>query len=405
VRGSDRPSHVDVVSVVGVERTMLSVELDQGGGLDAVILDVLHTEECPDYGQMRLARPALSPDERLVVWEGLPPLPGPEEACLAPVVLTGEVQGRRAYAERVPRGLRLSEVALPRELSPWVVSRVFQALLALRRAHQVHGAIGPDRVVLGVEGEVVLFGRGRRGGIQALDTIAASALLPEADPIDRDEEETLPGEQAALLALQLAEQCRAGDRERLAAWVAGQLGTDEPTEQLLFDVTAPVDQGADEVVPDIGPDSAGGGLLDPWASTTGSASEQTAEVTDGGGSAERLALSLGSRLAAPSAPPPPPGRFDAVQGIASRGVRQLVSSEPPPRLPAPLDGAVTGLLDTATPGPRRVEDPIPPGADDEPTQRAPVSQEGRGPAASEVVIAVALLALVVWAASWILKVM
>ena len=303
--------------------------------LNVVILHVFHTEPSHDFGDLQLGAPALSPEERVAVWRGLPPKPVEHEG-IAPVVLAGDIDGHWAYAERVPDGVRMSAEALPDELRRFVVAKVLDAVVALHAAGQVHGAVGPDRVILGRDGEVVLFGRGRRGGIPSMDSASAMSMLAEDG-----EEQTLPGDDAVDAAARLAADCRDDDPERLAEWVRAHLGgPPSGVDQVLLSVGALPDDGMDEVVPDLGPEMDGHGILDRWSVTTASGlMEATDEVTHGDGSGNKaLATSLWTRLAAPRQHEPPDGRFAHLDGTASRGLRALLADEAPEPLPVPLSG-------------------------------------------------------------------
>jgi hypothetical protein len=319
--------------------------------VDVVILHVLRREDAGDHGQVRWCAPALSPEERVVVWEGFAPAPAGEHEAVAPVVLEGEIDGRRAYAERIPAGIRMSDAMPPEELQPYVASRVLEGLAALHSGRHSHGAVGADRVVLGREGEVVLIGRGRRGGMAGLDLVAAVSMMPS------HAEETLPGETAALAASELARRVAPGDRERLAAWVrAHERPTPAEADPIVMNVTPSSDDGADEVVPDLGPDSSGhDGILDRWGVTTSSGrsgTESTPEVTaEGGGSAaQRLARELWTGLA--DLPQGPSDRFSGAAG-PSRALRTLLAEESPDVLPVPL---VSSPLPNFVARPVEVED-------------------------------------------------
>lgn len=348
--------------------------------MGAVVLQVLHTEVSADWGSLRLARPASAPQERVLLWEGLPPGPAPDHLSLATVVLRGELRGRGAYAEAVPSGLRWSQQPPPDALRPYVVWRILEALVVLHQAHQVHGSVGPDRVVLGPEGEVVLVGRGRASAMARMDVLGAMGLLT-------DPEDTLPSESVASLAKELGERCSPQrDREALASWVRAVVpaGPPEILGTVSLTLAPEVDQGADEILPDLGTDTGGDGLLERWRATTGiTPGETTAEVTDGGQRSAPDALALWSLLAASSEQRPPPHRFDAIQGMPSRGIQRLVATEHPASLPEGGHGSPEPSL--PTPEPLSEDTAI------LPALRGPLS-------APELVLAAAALAVVVWIA-------
>lgn len=289
-------------------------------------------------GDVRLAAPARSTDERVALWHGLPPAPLPDHPGIAPVVLEGEIDGRRTYAEQVPRGVRPSEHPLPRPLAPYVAARALEALHFLHGAGQVHGAVGSDRIVVGTGGEVVLFGRGRQGGHPRMDLVAALSLCPE------DLEITLLDADAPRMVARIEAEAPHDARDRLAAWVR-EVVTDPPVaEQVVLTSEDHAEDGVDEIVPDLGPDAEGSGILDRWSlsSTPGlTPGETTAEM---GSTQPAIGISLWTRLSAPPEHPPPPDRFAGVQGTPSRALASLLAEEPPDVLPGPLVGAVPAFV-------------------------------------------------------------
>jgi hypothetical protein len=300
--------------------------------VNIVIFHVLRREPAADFGVWRLAKPGLSPDERVVVWEGLPPAAVADHPSLAPVVLSGDLDGQQVYAEKVPMGVRLSERSLPLELLSYVTVQVLDAVSVLHANKQTHGNVSPHHVMLGTEGEVVLFGRARRGGMAAIDFVAAISLMTSSS------DETLPGENAIQASIELGRRVGKDDKARLGEWVKAQLADGEVLEQVVISVGGA--ESADEVVPYLGPDTppeGSGGILDHWTT------ESTPEVTaDGGTQQQRLEISLWTRLSA--APTVPQGRFVAVDGTPSRGIRALIADEAPDIVPTPLVGAVNALI-------------------------------------------------------------
>jgi hypothetical protein len=306
--------------------------------MNVVVLHVFHSEPSQDYGVLRLASPGLAPDEHVVLWEGLAPADF-DGGGIAPIVISGRIDDRWAYAERVPHGIRMSDAEVPDDLRPFVILCLLEALTGMHEQRQTHGAVGPDRVVLGVDGRVVLIGRSRRGGTATMDMVAALSMLTAGY------EQTLPGESAEEAVIEIGARCRADDGERRAAWVAAKLPA-RPTQidQVLLTVGSQPEDAADEVVPDLGPDTDGEGILDRWAVTTSSRIDVTAEVTHGeGGGSHRLALSLWTALAAVPAAVPV-ARFADVEGVSSRALRGLLADEPPDPLPTPLPGRVLTFL-------------------------------------------------------------
>lgn len=274
--------------------------------MNVVILRV-HERRDVDGVEWWLAAPALAPDEQVVVWRGIAPRAMPEHLGVAPVVLVGEVEGRVGYAERVPRGILWCDADLPPGLASWVSFRVLAALLAMHRAGVVHGSVGGDRVILGLDGSVVMFGWGRRGATQAADLAAVPP--PTADP-------------------------PADASQRLAEWVASTLVVPPPTEDTVALVVRP-DSASDEVVPDLGPD-ASAGILDRWSVTT--ATGRPEELTPAAGGlggqtgGDRFEADTWARLDLPL-PAGPAGRFEGVGPAAARAIRALLADEPPEMLP------------------------------------------------------------------------
>lgn len=305
-----------------------------------VVLHVLRREPTPDHGRLTLAMPGLAHDDRVVLWDGLAPLPVPDHPNIAPIVLSGDLDGRRAYAERVPNGLRLDEIDLPPQFAELIVVRVLEGLAHLQRHRQVHGTVAADRVVIGPDGTIVLFGRGRRGGIAGLDLVAGVSLLPGPG------EETLPGESAELAAQELSRRVPPGAAAALAEWVRARIPPrPASTEQAVLAVGAAA-EGTDEVVPDLGPDTGDSGLLDRWSITTSSGS--TGETTpaahgDHDPPTPNLSDELWARVALFATRSPPDDRFAAVAGQPSRGVRAVLGDEWPDVMPSPLVGDVARL--------------------------------------------------------------
>jgi len=294
----------------------------------AVSIHLFPRDEATGFGDVQLAAPGLSPTERMVLWHGLPPAPIPDHPNVAPVVLEGDLGGRQVYAERVPPGVRMSAHPPPPELLPYVVCKALAGLHALHDAQQVHGAVGPDRMVLGVDGEVVLIGRGRQGGVRSLDVIAAVSLLPE------EHESTLLDAHAGGLSAELADRTGPEDRYTLALWVRSVLPERRVVEQTLLTI-GEQDDAVDEIVPDLGPDRGERGLLDRWSVTT--ATGMSGERTDESSRTQpTIGITLWKLLTTEPERPPPADRFDPVRGVPSRGIRALLAEEPPDILPLTL---------------------------------------------------------------------
>lgn len=264
-----------------------------------------------------LVAPAGAPGERLLVWEGLIPVPLAEHPSVASVVFTADLDGRRVYAERVPRGVRLDDVDLPPGVQELVVVRLLEGVAHLHRHRLLHGNVTKAHVFLGVHGEVVLGGRGRKGGIPALDLVAAVGMLPGPG------EETLPGESAELAAAELSRRVPPDALGRLAALVESRIATHVPLARITLGTS--LAEGTDEVVPDLGPDHSDHGILDRWGTTTatGSTGETTpaARTDAGAGPAIDQKEELWSRVARVVATP-----MDAGPDLP-RVVRELLASE------------------------------------------------------------------------------
>jgi hypothetical protein len=242
--------------------------------MGAIELVVWLREVSAEHGDFRLVSSKRVPDEWLALWDGAPPPGGFSHPAIASVGIVGTLDGRPVYAERLPVGFRLSDAAPPRELGPYMAAAILEALSALSRAGQVHGLLSPRCVFLGIGGEVVLIGRGRGGAPRTLDLLSAATLLPSAT------EETWPGDDPEGAAVRMRQRTSPSDRERLAAWVRSQRSEFERSiEAIVVILARPVDESADEVVPDLGPDG-GEGLLERWSATTssGTTGEPTAEV-------------------------------------------------------------------------------------------------------------------------------
>jgi hypothetical protein len=251
---------------------------------------------------------------------------------VAPTVLVGELDERPVYTEQLPRGVWMSDHQPPDELLPFVVAELRSGLSVLHEVGEVHGAVGPDRVFLGLDGEVVLCGRGRRGAAREIDVAMALSLLVVDEDITITED----------MATELAEQGPPDAREQLGTFVRGVY--EEPT--VVDQVVLLVDEGegtVDEVVPDIGVEKGGKGLLDRWsATTTGGVTPDAIDLSDTtqemSATQVGLDISIWRRVSAPLQSAPPDDRFDAIEGSPSRAIRSLLAEEPPEVLPVPLGG-------------------------------------------------------------------
>lgn len=307
--------------------------------MNVITLHVLSTCQSADFGLQRLAAPALEPDARVMVFEGLPPQSAPIHPTLAPVVLQGDLDGHRVYAEQVPDGVLLSEITPPASLISCIGLSVLEAVLALLDAGLLHGRIHRDRVIIGTEGEVVLFGRGRIGGSPDHDMEGAAQLLAELGmTIERD---------ADIRAVYSNQRVAADptDRQALASLVRKGRPEPEVASHVHLRV-GPTPDSLDEVQPNLGPDEATGpGLLDRWAIASTDGEEYTAELTGSiGETTSPLTLTLWTALAAPSEHVPATDRFEGVAGEASRGLRALLVAEAPDSLPGLGGSSVTPFL-------------------------------------------------------------
>lgn len=308
--------------------------------MNVVTLHVLRSQHSADFGLLRLAAPALEPEARLVVFEGLPPAPVSPSPHLAPVVLQGDLDGHRVYAEQLFEGVLLSEIEPPPSLAAWIGSGLLAGLRALHQAGVIHGRVAGDRVQLGTDGSIVLFGRGRVGGSPAHDRLGAQEVLADLG-MTMDPETDLES-----LHTRLRATSDPSDGQALAALVQAALPPVTVQSHAHVQI-GPTPDSLDEVQPDLGPDeSTSPGLLDRWAVTTHhDTDEHTAELTgSASGSSSPLTLTLWTALAAPPEHPPPADRFDAIQGEPSRGLRALLVAEPPDSLPGLASGRVQPFL-------------------------------------------------------------
>ncbi|MBN2800339.1 MAG: hypothetical protein JXX28_14460 [Deltaproteobacteria bacterium] len=277
-------------------------------------------------------RPVDHPSDNLILWQGFRPPPASPHRTLAPVVHQGTLDGHHAYTERVPEGVLMSEREPPIELIPWVILQLLEALVVLRDAHLTHGALGAEYVMLGQDGEVVLFGRGRASSMLSLDVLRAMALCPE-------DERTIPANDPQILADLMRARVAPDHQQRLARWVRSQPRRAQPKATAVLELrrgeSPPA--GADEVVLDLGPDTGGEGLLDRWDPVTSGSftpAEHTGERTDWGATAQDQSVALWSRLGAGLAEGPA-DRFDTVRGKPSEATRAIVYGESPDILPLP----------------------------------------------------------------------
>jgi hypothetical protein len=306
-------------------------------------LHLLHEEPSVDFGVLRLASLPGDDGARLIVWDGLAPPPVPESPLVAPTALAGDVEGSSVYAERVPKGLRLSDTSLPPALAPLVATRILEAVAHLHRHGFAHGLIAPDRVMLGTDGQIALFGRGRRSGSFDGDVLQAQALVAGLG-LPHPGTEIIEDLIDAMTAAVAPE-----DREALSAHVAAALPRESTPLRLLTLQVGPTRDSLDEVLPDLGTDpSDARGLLDPYdpLNTTGDL-EHTAELTSGAGEdrgGPSAAVSLWTRLAARNEHPPPPDRFRDLSGRPSVAARALILEESPDAVPAWIGGVVGPFL-------------------------------------------------------------
>lgn len=310
--------------------------------MNRVTLHILHSEPSDDFGELRLARIHEQPGSRVALWDGLPPPAIPDAPDIAPTAIQGDIDNHRAYAEALPEGLRLAQVDLPARLAPCVGAGVIHAVLTLRGASQHHGVLVPQRVMLGIDGRVVLFGRGRREGSREHDTQQALAILRSLSiaPASTELHEVYD---------ELRAEVSSEDREALAAFIARAM---PPSPAVTSHVTlqiGPAHDSLDEVLHDLGTDpSEGHGLLDPYTPYRATPdAEHTAELTSGsidttGG--QPLALSLWTRLAAPPQHAAPQDRFDEIDGSPSQCLKALLHDEATDTLPTLIGGEVNPFL-------------------------------------------------------------
>lgn len=197
-----------------------------------------------------------------LLWDGYPPPPTPPHSNLPSPGLKGQISGRAVYTEVLPPGILLGDRRPPLDLMPGIVQALLQALVVLRASGQTHGLLGPDRVFIGDDGEMLLVGRGRATALPSLDVLRAMALCTE-------DERTIPGNDPALLVELLQDRVPPDHRTRLAAWARAQPHLEIPpnAQELVLDPASEAlgeAELADEVLVDLGPDTGGEGLFDSW---------------------------------------------------------------------------------------------------------------------------------------------
>jgi hypothetical protein len=253
---------------------------------------------------------------RVAVWPDVPAAKRIEHPALAPVVYISDTEPM--YAEQIPEGVRLIDAEPPTELSRYIVSQVLRALAALHSAGLHHGDVDDGHVMLGLDGQVVLFGAGRRPGSPNTDVLSAMDLLPAGADI------TVPEIDATANAGRMEDSLTPGARARLSGWVrtlASSVGH------------------FDEVIRDVGPENDSTGLLDRYEADA--PNHDVDEIKDEDSSTQMNAGSaLWRTLAAPPLNTPPEGRFDSVLGIPSKAIQHLLQTERLIRVDVPAVGPV-----------------------------------------------------------------
>ena len=245
-------------------------------------LTVLRTRELSD-GSMAIE--ARTPEDQTVtVWQGTPRYPAPcDHLGLADPLFRATTNGEPVWIENRPGLWLLADLAQPLNAatSIWLVCRVVDALARLHSLGRVHGSVSEETVIIQSDGSPCLIGLGRRDGSPADDLADAMALLRRLHPFDR-----LPVDvpSASSLAAALREtamdsglnECPVDVSNRL---IAHRPPPDVPGQRLALQV-APLGL-SDEVLPELGEDSVGRGLLDRWSSSTmGERGEQTDDPTE-----------------------------------------------------------------------------------------------------------------------------
>lgn len=259
----------------------------------------------------------LGEDQRAAVWIGARPSPTVAHESIAPLADAPSEAGEGAYLELLPTGVRLVELEPPEDLIRYVIAQVLLGLQALHKAGGSHGAVDDRHIVIGLDGEVVLFGRGRRPGSPHTDVLSAMDLLPPGMDI------TVPGLDAAGNAQRMLDSIGAAPRARLSGWARTvKLGS------------------VDEITSNLGPEGDATGLLDRYEvqSEVGLPHEETQD--DDSSTQMSLGSTLWRSLIANPVNPAPPDRFTALEGKPSRAVRQLLKSEALLRLDLPTAGPI-----------------------------------------------------------------
>jgi hypothetical protein len=264
-------------------------------------------------------------NSRVAVWPDVPNQAEVKHPALAPVVFVDDTGA--LYAERIPLGIRLLDAEPPHELSRYIVSQVLRALAALHAQNLHHGDVDDAHVMLGLDGQVVLFGTGRGPGAPNTDVLAAMDLLPAGADI------TVPSVDASANAARMEDSLAPGARARLSGWVR-TLG-------------AAVGR-FDEVIRDVGPENDSTGLLDRYETDAQNLDDD--ELPDEDSSTQMNAGSaLWRTLAAPPLNKAPNIRFDSVMGVPSRAVQHLLATERLMRVDVPAVGPVEPFVVDASP--------------------------------------------------------
>lgn len=135
-------------------------------------------------------------------------------------------------------------------------------LAALHSRGLAHGQVDEQAVVLHSDGRPCLIGTGRLDGSPEVDTRDCIALLNRIapEPFELQEPLNAPMLSAKLRELIIERELPASE---LAQWLNEQ-GRPEPTEERSVSLELTPMGSTDEVLPDIGLDAPGRGLLDRW---------------------------------------------------------------------------------------------------------------------------------------------
>lgn len=317
-------------------------------------------------------------EERYTLWPGLPPAQMPLHPGLAPMLLVGRQAGEPVWLEARPEGIS-GEVLSGRLAAPEVsllLQDICEVLHALHEQGQVHGEVRANRMVVSLDGWVVLVGAGIRRvrpdeDLVDLIRLGRKLLDPRDPPGVLYLPETLPRsvlEYRDDLARRFEglrpDDVRAGLVERIRD-VSSPLP--RQTTLLEVDLEVPEPRGiVDEVGVELGRESEGERSVTGWTGTPSWESTGSWEPSSSwertGGTVTRVGVptdnevtgsfaamparsrraQLLARILAPRPTPRDPAALEARTGTACKELERMVLEEPLDPLPTALDTRRTG---------------------------------------------------------------